>query len=80
VARSPFWLPVNASWLDQIEIWFSFLQRKVLQPTHFASIAVLVAAISRFMAHYNETARPIQWSYTIAKLEAKLNKKPGTPL
>ena len=34
-----YWLPVNASWLDQIEIWFSVLQRKLLQPNHFCSLA-----------------------------------------
>lgn len=34
------WLPPNASWLDQIEIWFSLLQRKCLQPNHFVSAAV----------------------------------------
>ncbi len=32
-----YWLPTNASWLDQIEIWFSLLQRKLLQPNHFSS-------------------------------------------
>jgi DDE superfamily endonuclease len=32
-----YWLPTNASWLDQIEIWFSLLQRKLLQPNHFTS-------------------------------------------
>ncbi len=31
------WLPTNASWLDQIEIWFSVLQRKLLHPNHFLS-------------------------------------------
>jgi DDE superfamily endonuclease len=33
-----YWLPTNASWLDQIEIWFSLLQRKLLQPKHFTSL------------------------------------------
>jgi len=32
------WLPTNASWLDQLEIWFSLLQRKLLQPNHFCSL------------------------------------------
>ncbi len=39
------WLPTNASWLDQIEIWFSVLQRKLLTPNHFHSITVLTQSI-----------------------------------
>jgi hypothetical protein len=66
------WLPVNASWLDQIEIWFSVLQRKLLQPNHFLSTASLEQAISDFLAYYNQAARPIKWSYTVEKLERKL--------
>ncbi|GHO62970.1 hypothetical protein KSC_018620 [Ktedonobacter sp. SOSP1-52] len=66
------WLPVNASWLDQIEVWFSILQRKLLQPNHFLSTDALEQAISDFIAYYNQTAKPIKWSYTIEKLERKL--------
>jgi len=64
--------PVNASWLDQIEIWFSVLQRKLLQPNHFLSTASLEQAISDFIAYYNQEAKPIKWSYTVEKLERKL--------
>lgn len=67
-----FWLPTNASWLDQIEIWFSILQRKLLQPNHFASLPELEQAILAFMARHNQTAQPIQWSYTVENLEQKL--------
>ena len=67
-----YWLPTNASWLDQIEIWFSILQRKLLQPNHFESLAALENAIMAFIARHNETAKPIQWSYTVEKLEKKL--------
>ena len=67
-----FWLPTNASWLDQIEIWFSILQRKLLQPNHFKSLEALEKAILAFIAHHNQTAKPIQWSYTVEKLEKKL--------
>ena len=66
------WLPVNASWLDQIEIWFSILQRTLLQPNHFLSTSALEQAISDFIAYYNQAAKPIKWSYTIEKLERKL--------
>lgn len=67
-----YWLPKNASWLDQLEIWFSTLQRKLLQPNHFASTDDLDRAIMDFIAYGNQTAKPIQWSYTVDKLERKL--------
>ena len=67
-----YWLPVNASWLDQIEIWFSLLQRKLLQPNHFSSLDELEQAIQDFIAHYNQTAKPLKWSYTVEQLEHKL--------
>jgi transposase len=65
------WLPTNASWLDQIEIWFSILQRKLLQPNHFLSADQLEQAISEFIAYHNQMAKPINWSYTVEKLEQK---------
>ena len=67
-----YWLPKNASWLDQIELWFSVLQRKLLQPNHFSSTAELEQAIAEYIAYYNQTAKPIRWSYTVDKLERKL--------
>jgi hypothetical protein len=68
------WLPPNASWLDQIEIWFSLLQRKHLQPKHFVSTTALETSLSEFMTYYNQTAKPIHWTYTTEKLEHKLGK------
>jgi transposase len=67
-----YWLPTNASWLDQIEIWFSILQRKLLQPNHFHNLGELEQTMLDFIAYYNRTAKPIQWSYTVDKLEEKL--------
>lgn len=67
-----YWLPKNASWLDQIEIWFSILQRKLLTPNHFESLEALQTAIELFIAFYNRSAKPINWSYTVEKLEHKL--------
>jgi transposase len=69
-----YWLPKNASWLDQIEIWFSILQRKLLQPNDFASLEALQKAIWAFIRYYNETAKPIHWTYTVEKLEQKLGQ------
>lgn len=67
-----YWLPKNASWLDQMEIWFSILQRKLLQPNHFERLGRLRQEILAFIDRYNQTAQPIQWSYTTEKLEQKL--------
>jgi hypothetical protein len=67
-----YWLPTNASWLDQIEIWFSVLQRKLLTPNHFNDKAELAQAISDFVRCQNLSPKPIQWTYTIQKLETKL--------
>lgn len=67
-----YWLPKNVPWLDQIEIWFSILQRKPLQPNHFASLEFLKQAILDFIDYYNQTAKAIRWSYTVEKPEQKL--------
>jgi hypothetical protein len=67
-----YWLPVNASWLDQLEIWFSLLQRKLLQPNHFCGLDELEQAIQNFITRYNQTAKPLKWSYTAEQLEHKL--------
>lgn len=72
VSFQVYWLPPNASWLDQIEIWFSVLQRKLLQPNHFTGPDDLDQAISDFIAYGNQIAKPIQWTYTVDKLERKL--------
>jgi len=74
------WLPPNASWLDQIEIWFSLLQRHCLQPNHFVSTTALETALRDYIASYNQDAKPINWTYTVEKLEHKLAQKPGTNL
>jgi len=70
-----YWLPVNASWLDQIEIWFSLLQRKLLQPNHFTNLNKLEQAIQDFILHYNQNAKPLKWFYTVEQLERKLGTK-----
>ncbi len=67
-----YWLPPNASWLDQIEIWFSILQRKLLEPNHFSSTEALEQAIADYITYYSQTAKPINWTYTVEQLERKL--------
>jgi DDE superfamily endonuclease len=69
------WLPVHASWLDQIEIVFSVLQRKVLMPNDFASPHHVERHILTFLAQHNRTARPIHWSYTSKQLLARFGRR-----
>jgi hypothetical protein len=67
-----YWLPNNASWLDPIEIWFSFQQHKLLKPNDFESLQALEKAVQSFIRYCNESAEPIHWTYTVDKLERKL--------
>jgi hypothetical protein len=69
-------LPVHASWLNQVEIYFSILQRKLLSPSDFASLAELEECIFGFQERYEQTAKPFEWRFTrddLAKLMAKLH-------
>jgi len=56
--------PKHCSWLNQIEIWFSILVRKLLRRASFTSQADLKARILEFIAYFNRTmAKPFQWTY-----------------
>ena len=60
--------PVHASWLNQVEIVFSIIQKKVISPNDFASTAQLAATLLAFIDRYNQTAKPFSWKYTAADL------------
>ena len=63
--------PKHASWLNQIEIWFSILVRKLLRRGSFKSIAELKQRIEAFIAYFNETmAKPFRWTFTGKPLAA----------
>jgi transposase len=66
--------PVHASWLNQIEIFFSIVQKKVLTPNDFTSTAQLAATLLAFTSRYNQTARPFNWKFTAAGLTQLLHK------
>jgi hypothetical protein len=56
--------PKHASWMNQIEIWFSILTRKVLKRGSFVSVDDLKAKVLAFVVYYNQTmAKPFQWNY-----------------
>jgi len=57
--------PTHASWLNQIEIWFSTLSRKVINRGDFSSVANMESKIIEFIKYYNHNmAKPYQWTYT----------------
>jgi len=55
--------PTHASWLNQIEMWFGILSRRLLRRGIFASTEDLVEQIMAFINEYNKTARPFAWTY-----------------
>lgn len=55
--------PTHASWLNQIELWFSILSRKVLKRGIFSSREDLVERVMKFIEEYNQEARPFKWTY-----------------
>jgi len=57
--------PLRGSWLDQIEIWFSTLSRKLLQLESFTSLVDLQTKVYEFVEYYNRhSAHPFRWTYT----------------
>ena len=62
-------LPVHASWLNQIEIVFSILGRKVIKPADFADLAALAARLSAFEPRFNATATPFDWRFGRRELD-----------
>jgi hypothetical protein len=67
-------LPVHASWLNQIEIYFSIVQRKALTPNDFATLPELARHLLDFAQHYRTLARPFEWTFTRAKLDNVIEK------
>jgi len=70
--------PIHASWLNQIEIYFSIVQRKALTPNDFATLADVEHRLLAFQRHYETLARPFEWTFTrhdLARLLAKLDAR-----
>jgi transposase len=74
LARHPRWrfqfTPTHASWLNQVEIFFSILARRLLKHGHFDGEADLVEQMLCFVETYNQTAKPFAWTYTGKVLNA----------
>lgn len=71
-------LPVHASWLNQVEIYFSVVQRKVLTPNDFSTTEELADRILAFQGRYEQIAKPFEWKFTrsdLARLMRRLDDK-----
>jgi len=73
----PVHTPVHASWLNQVEIYFSIIQAKVLTPNDFASLEIVERRLLEFQTYYETVAHPFEWKFTredLAKLMDKLSR------
>lgn len=69
-------LPTRASWRNQIELYFSIVQRKVLTPNDFPDRAAVERRLLAFAARYNDTAVPFRWRCTRADRTRSLRQLP----
>jgi transposase len=66
--------PVHASWLNQVEIFFSIVQRKVVSPNDFHDLDVVVERLAAFETRYNQAAKPFKWKFTTTDLADFLDR------
>jgi transposase len=66
--------PTYASWLNQIEIYFSIIQRKVLKPNDYTSLEELAQALDAFGKRYSALEKPFAWCFTRRDLERRLRE------
>jgi hypothetical protein len=67
-------LPVHASWLNQVEIYFSIIQRKVLSPNDFTSLQEVSQRLLAFQPLYEQAAQPFEWKFTREDLQDLITK------
>jgi hypothetical protein len=74
-------LPVDASWLNQIEIYFPIVQRKVLTPNDFTDLVEVTQRLVGFQRRYQQAAMPLDWRFTRADLDRLLRRldEPAQP-
>jgi hypothetical protein len=66
--------PIHASWLNQIEIYFSVVKRKVLVRNDFRDLEDLEQRLLDFQLRYEEIAKPFKWKFTQEDLHRILSK------
>jgi hypothetical protein len=67
-------LPVHASWLNQVEIYFSVIQRKVLTPNDFSDLTQVADRLLAFQSFYEQIAKPFEWKFTRTDLHELMHK------
>lgn len=72
-------LPIHASWLNQVEIYFSVIQRKLLTPNDFGSLQEVSQRLLAFQALYERVAKPFDWKFTRADLQDLMNRLTQKP-
>jgi hypothetical protein len=72
-------LPVHACWLNQVEIYFSVVQSKVLTPNDFADLAEVESRLAAFERRYEQTADPFEWRFTRSDLTELLERLADKP-
>ena len=65
---------MHASWLNQVEIYFSVVQRKVLAPNDFHTLNEVESRLLNFQQHYEQIATPFEWKFTKDDLNAVLER------
>jgi hypothetical protein len=70
----PIHTPVHASWLNQIEVYFSILQRKALTPNDFPTLNALEERLHGFARYYEQIAKPFEWKFTRKDLDDLLER------
>lgn len=70
----PVHTPVHASWLNQVEVYFSILQRKALTPNDFPSLEALEERLHGFARYYETIAQPFEWKFTRTDLASLLDR------
>lgn len=68
--------PVHASWLNQVEVYFSIVQRKVLAPNDFSDLGQIERRLLDFERYYEQIAQPFKWQFTRRDLHNVLNRTP----
>jgi len=71
---APGHLPVHASWLNQVEIYFSVVQRKVVTPNDFLDLAEVAQRLLAFQHRYEQAAVPFDWHFTRSDLDRLLRR------
>ena len=66
--------PIHSSWLNQVEIYLSIVQRKCLTPNDFASLAAIEQRLLTFQRRYEQAAKPFEWKFTRADLAQLLRR------